>query len=66
MSKPPKRIVRMSYLIQATGLSRGTCYREMESNPAFPKKVVLCKRAIGFDADEVDVFVSKLIDRGII
>lgn len=66
MSKPPKRIVRMSYLIQATGLSRGTCYREMESNPEFPKKVVLCKRAIGFDADEVDVFVSKLIDRGTI
>ena len=66
MTKPPKRIVRMSYLVQATGLSRGTCYREMESNPEFPKKIMLGMRAIGFDADEVDVYVSKLIGRGTI
>ena len=66
MIKPPKRIVRMSYLVQATGLSRGACYREMESNPEFPKKIVLGMRAIGFDADEVDAFVNKLIDRGTI
>jgi prophage regulatory protein len=66
MSNPPKRIVRFSYLIQATGLSRGTVYREMERNPEFPKKIVLGIRAIGFDADEVDAFVKKLIERGTI
>lgn len=66
MIKPRKRIVRMSYLVQATGLSRGACYREMESNPEFPKKIMLGMRAIGFDADEVDAFVNKLIDRGTI
>jgi len=66
MTKPPKRIVRMSYLVQATGLSRGTCYREMERNPEFPKKSILGMRAIGLDADEVDAFVSKLIERGTI
>ena len=64
MIKPRKRIVRMSYLVQATGLSRGACYREMESNPEFPKKIILGMRAIGFDAEEVDAFVNKLIDRG--
>lgn len=66
MIKPPKRIVRMTYLVQATGLSRGACYREMENNPEFPKKIVLGMRAIGFDADEVDAFVNKVIDRGTI
>ena len=65
MIKPPKRIVRFSYLVQATGLSRGACYREMECNPDFPKKIVLGIRAIGFDADEVDTFVKKLIERGV-
>ena len=65
MIKPPKRIVRFSYLVQATGLSRGACYREMERNPDFPKKIVLGIRAIGFDADEVDTFVKKLIERGV-
>ena len=66
MIKPPKRIVRFSYLVQATGLSRGACYRDMERNPEFPKKIVLGIRAIGFDADEVDTFVKKLIERGVI
>ena len=65
MIKPPKRIVRFPYLVQATGLSRGACYREMERNPEFPKKIVLGIRAIGFDADEVDAFVKKLIERGV-
>jgi len=66
MIRPPRRIVRFSYLVQATGLSRGSCYREMENNPEFPKKIVLGIRAIGFDADEVDTFVKKLIERGTI
>ena len=52
--------------MHATGLSRGACYREMKSNPEFPKKIVLGIRAIGFDADEVDAFVKKLIGRGTI
>jgi predicted DNA-binding transcriptional regulator AlpA len=37
----------------------------MERNPEFPKKIVLGIRAIGFDADEVDAFVKKLIERGV-
>jgi prophage regulatory protein len=64
MINPPKRIVRFSYLIQATGLSRGTLYREMESNPEFPKKIILGIRAIGFDASEVDAYVAKIIEHG--
>ena len=66
MSKPPRRIVRMSYLVQTTGLSRGACYREMGSNAEFLKEIVLGMRAIGFDADGVNVFLSKLIDCGTI
>jgi len=66
MMKSPNRIVRFSYLMHATGLSRGACYREMKNNPEFPKKIVLGIRAIGFDADEVDAFVKKLIERGTI
>ena len=66
MTKPPKRIVRISYLVQATGLSRGACYREMENNPGFPKRIKLGRRAIGFDADEIDAYVSGVIRNGTI
>ena len=62
--KPPKLIVRISYLIQATGLSRGACYREMENNPEFPKKIKLGTRAIAFDINEVDAFIERIIQRG--
>ena len=64
MIKPPKRIVRISYLIQATGLSRSACYREMENNPEFPKKIKLGTRALGFDINEVDAFIERIIQRG--
>ena len=63
---PPKRIVRFSYLVHATGLSRGACYREMENNPDFPKKIKLGSRAIGFDADEIDAYGSCVIRNGTI
>lgn len=64
MINPPKRIVRFSYLVQATGLSRGACYREINDNPEFPKRIKLGNRAIGFDAEEVDQYVEKIIYRG--
>ena len=64
MMKSPKRIVRFSYLMHATGLSRGACYREMKNNPEFPKKISLGGRAIGFNVDEVDTFVAKSIEHG--
>lgn len=66
MVEPKKRIVRFSYLQNATGLSRGACYREMQLNPEFPKKIILGVRAIGFDADEIDDYVSKIIRQGAI
>ena len=64
MIKPPKRIVRFSYLVQATGMSRAACYREMDRNPDFPKRIKLGTRAVGFDADEVNAYVEKIIERG--
>ena len=50
MNKPKKKIVRFRYLEQVTGMSRAACYREMERNPDFPKRIKLGERAIGFDA----------------
>ena len=64
MIKPPKRIVRISYLIQATGSSRGAYHRELENNPEFPRKIKLGTRAIGFDINEVDAFIERIIQRG--
>ena len=65
MIKPKKKIVRFRYVEEATGMSRAACYREMERNPDFPKRIKLGTRAVGFDADEVDTFVKKLIERGV-
>ena len=64
MNKPKKKIVRFKYLEQVTGMSRAACYREMERNPDFPKRIKLGERAIGFDAAEVDAYVEKIIAQG--
>ena len=64
MHKPTKTIVRFGYVQQVTGMSRAACYREMECNPDFPKRIKLGVRTIGFDASEVDAFVAKIIERG--
>ena len=66
MNKPKKKIVRFRYLQEATGMSRAACYREMQRNPDFPKRIKLGVRSIGFDASEVDSFVAKIIERGTI
>jgi len=66
MNKPKKKIVRFRYLQEATGMSRAACYREMQYNPNFPKRIKLGVRSIGFDASEVDSFVAKIIERGTI
>ena len=64
MIKPKKKIVRFRYVEEATGMSRAACYREMERNPDFPKRIKLGTRAVGFDANEVDAYVEKIIERG--
>ena len=64
MIKPKKKIVRFRYVEEATGMSRAACYREIERNPDFPKRIKLGTRAVGFDADEVDAYVEKIIERG--
>jgi len=64
MNKPKKKIVRFRYLEEATGMSRAACYREMEYNPNFPKRIKLGVRSIGFDASEVDAYVEKIIAQG--
>lgn len=66
MNKPKKKIVRFRYLQEATGMSRAACYREMQYNPNFPKRIKLGVRSIGFDSSEVDSFVAKIIERGTI
>ena len=66
MNKPKKKIVRFRYLQEATGMSRAACYREMQHNPNFPKRIKLVVRSIGFDSSEVDSFVAKIIERGTI
>tara|TARA_E500000178_G_C16536383_1_gene536777 strand:+ start:442 stop:603 length:162 start_codon:yes stop_codon:yes gene_type:complete len=45
-------------------MSRAACYREMERNPDFPKRIKLGERSIGFDASEVDAYVAKIIKHG--
>ena len=61
MTTPKKRIVRFPYLQRATGMSRAACYREIERNPNFPKRIKLGERCVGFDADEVDTYVLRVI-----
>ena len=64
MQKPEKMIVRFSYVEKATGLSPAACYREMQRNPKFPKRIKLGERAVGFDIQEVDAYVAEIIKRG--
>ena len=64
MTIPKKRIVRFPYLQKATGMSRAACYREIERNPNFPKRIKLGERCVGFDVDEVDEYVMKIIANG--
>ena len=66
MNMPKKMIVRFSYVQKVTGMSRGTCYREMERTPDFPKRIKLGARAIGFDREEVDNYVARIIKQGTI
>ena len=61
MTIPKKRIVRFPYLQKATGMSRAACYREIDRNPNFPKRIKLGERCVGFDADEVDTYVLRVI-----
>ena len=64
MTIPKKRIVRFPYLQKATGMSRAACYREIERNPNFPKRIKLGKRCVGFNADEIDEYVLRVIKKG--
>ena len=64
MLSPKKTIVRFPYVQRATGMSRASCYREMQRDPEFPKRIKLGERAVGFDMDEVDQYVAQIIERG--
>ena len=64
MTIPKKRIVRFPYLQKATGMSRAACYREIERNPNFPKRIKLGERGVGFNADEIDEYVLRVIKKG--
>ena len=44
-------------------MSRASCYREMQRDPEFPKRIKLGERAVGFDMDEVDQYVAQIIER---
>ena len=64
MTIPKKRIVRFPYLQKATGMSRAACYREIERNPNFPQRIKLGERCVGFNADEIDEYVLRVIKKG--
>ncbi len=47
------RFIRMPQVLEVTGASESTIYR-WEAEGSFPKRVKLGKRAIGWDAREVE------------
>lgn len=52
------RILRMKQLVERTNLSRATLYVLMSSDPAFPQKIKLTARSIGFLESEVDAWLA--------
>lgn len=52
------RILRMKQLIDRTRLSRATLYVLMGSDPAFPRKIKLTARTVGWLESEVDTWIT--------
>ena len=56
------RILRLSRVKEATGLSRSTIYRQI-SEGNFPQCIPLGGRAVGWIEGEVDAWIKKQIER---
>ena len=65
MVEPKKRIVRFSYLQMQPAYRVVRVTGKCNSIQNF-QKIILGARAIGFDADEIDDYVSKIIRQGAI
>lgn len=56
------RILRISDVVQKTGLSRTSIYQRLRHQD-FPRPVELGPRAIGFIESEVDDFLRRLVKK---
>lgn len=50
---PPDRILRISAVLEMTGLTRSTLYRKMEAG-TFPRNIRIATRCAGWRASAVD------------
>jgi len=63
-SPATRRLLRLPAVVSATGLSRTSIYRAMTAGD-FPRAVPLGRRAVGWDAAEVEGWIaSRLAARG--
>ncbi len=53
-----KRIYRLAEVTQAFGISRASVYRLMTKN-LFPRPIKIGLRAVGWDADDLNVWYSE-------
>jgi len=60
MSEAPERILRIKTVLQRTGLSRSTMYRQME-NGTFPKNVKISDRCAGWYESAVNAWLRNPI-----
>ena len=56
------KIIRLSSVIDQTGLSRSSIYKFIQDE-SFPKQIPLGERAVGWIKSEVDDWVAARIDK---
>ena len=56
------KIIRLSSVIDQTGLSRSSIYKFIQDE-SFPKQIPLGERAVGWVKSEVDDWVAARIDK---
>ena len=58
MPNPPISIYRLPAVLEATGLSKATIYRLLDSGD-FPPRVKLSPRCVGWRVKDVDAWLSE-------
>ena len=56
MTETPDRILRISTVLDRTGLSRSTLYRKIQ-NGSFPRQVVISTRCTGWRESDVNAWM---------
>lgn len=60
LQEKPERILRLSAVLDRTGLSRSTLYRLMNAG-AFPAQVRIAQRCVGWREAHIDAWLERTV-----